>query len=81
MSGFLWLSRLLLSRLLGIMSKDKQRASDRIDREILAADALERARLLPPGPQRNEALKLAGLLRTTAESQGPIFAKRGRPRK
>ena len=81
MSGFHWLSRLLSVSVTWEMSKDKQRASDRIDREILAADALERARLLPPGPQRNEALKLAGLLRTTAESQGPIFAKRGRPRK
>jgi hypothetical protein len=65
----------------GIMSKKSQRASDRIDWEIRAADALEKARLLPPGPQRNEALKLASLLRCTAESQGPIFAKRGRPRK
>jgi hypothetical protein len=63
------------------MSKDTHRASDRIDREILAADALERTRLLPPGPQRNEALKHAGLLRRTAESQGPVFAKRGRPPK
>ena len=69
------------SQLLGIMSKDKQGTFDRIDREIRAADALEQARLLPPGPQRNEALKLAGLLRHTAESQGPVFAKRGRPRK
>ena len=41
------------------MSKERSSASDRIDREILATDALERARLLPPGPQRNEALKLA----------------------
>jgi len=64
-----------------IMGKETQRGSDRIDREILAADALERARLLPPGPQRNEALKLASLLRCTADSSGPVFAKRGRPRK
>ena len=64
-----------------IMSKDKQHGSDRVDREIRAADALERARLLPPGPERNEALKLAGLLRSTADSQGLVFAKRGRPRK
>jgi hypothetical protein len=55
--------------------------SERIDREIRAADALERARLLPPGAARNEALKLAGLLRSTADSQGLVFAKRGRPRK
>ena len=71
----------LASKLLGMMSKKAQRASDRIDREILAADALERARLLPPGLQRNEALKLASLLRCTADAQGPVFAKRGRPPK
>jgi hypothetical protein len=64
-----------------IMSKEKQQGSDRVDREIRAADALERARQLPPGPERNVALKLAGLLRSTADSQGPVFAKRGRPRK
>jgi hypothetical protein len=60
--------------------KKTQRAPDRIDQEIRAADALERARLLPPGPERNEALKLASLLRCTADSPGPVFAKRGRPR-
>jgi hypothetical protein len=63
------------------MSEKSQRVSDRIDQEIPAADALEKARLLPPGPQRNEALKLASLLRCTVDSQGPVFAKRGRPRK
>jgi hypothetical protein len=63
------------------MSEKSQRVSDRIDQEIRAADALEKARLLPPGPQRNEALKLASLLRCTADSQGLVFAKRGRPRK
>jgi hypothetical protein len=63
------------------MNKETQNASDRIDWEIRAADALEQARLLPPGPDRNEALKLASLLRCTADSQGVVFAKRGRPRK
>jgi len=63
------------------MMKETQRASDHIDREILATDALERARLLPPGPERNEALKRASLLRCTVDSNGPVFAKRGRPRK
>ena len=47
----------------------------------LINDALKQARLLPPGPERNEALKLASLLRCTADSQGLVFAKRGRPRK
>ena len=64
-----------------VMSKEKQQGSDRVDREIRAADALERARQLPPGPERNEALKRAGLLRSSVDSQGPVFAKRGRPRK
>ena len=63
------------------MMKDTHRAPDHIDQEILAADALERARLLPPGPERNEALKRASLLRVTVDSRGPVFAKRGRPRK
>jgi hypothetical protein len=56
-------------------------APDRIEQEMLAADALERARLLPPGPERNEALKRASLLRCSADARGPVFAKRGRPRK
>jgi hypothetical protein len=60
---------------------NKEMQYDRIDQEIRAADALEQARLLPPGPERSEALKLAGLLRCTADSQGLVFAKRGRPRK
>jgi len=63
------------------MSRETHNGPDRVDREIRAADALERARLLPPGPERNEALKLAGQLRSTADSQGLVFAKRGRPRK
>jgi hypothetical protein len=63
------------------MMKETQRAPERIDQEINATDALERARSLPPGPERNEALKLASLLRCTADSGGPVFAKRGRPRK
>jgi hypothetical protein len=63
------------------MMKETQRARDQIDQEILAADALERARLLPPGPERNEALKRASLLRCSADAGGPVFAKRGRPRK
>jgi hypothetical protein len=79
--GFARLSRGLVVVASWIMSKKSQQVSDRIDQEILAADALEKARLLPPGPERNEALKLASLLRCTADSEGLVFAKRGRPRK
>jgi hypothetical protein len=62
------------------MSKETQR-SDRLDWDDLATDALELARLMPLGAERNEALKLASQLRCTADAQGLIFAKRGRPRK
>jgi hypothetical protein len=58
------------------MSKETQRSPDRLDWDNLAADALELARLMPPGPERNEALKLASLLRCTADARGLIFAKR-----
>ena len=65
------------------MSKDTQRSSDRdrLDRDEAAADALEQARQVAPGPERNEALKLAGALRRNADERGVVFAKRGRPRK
>jgi hypothetical protein len=65
------------------MSKDTPRSSDRdrLDREEAAADALELARQMAPGPERNEALKQAGALRRSADERGLVFAKRGRPRK
>ena len=65
----------------GAMSKETQRSSDRFDSDVAAADALEQARLMAPGPERNEALKLASSLRCTADERGVVFAKRGRPRK
>jgi hypothetical protein len=55
------------------MSKETQRSLDRLDWDSLAADALELARLIPPGPERNEALKLASLLRCTADTRGLIL--------
>ena len=63
------------------MSKETQRSSDRFDSDVAAADALELARQMVPGPERNEALKLASSLRCTADERGVVFAKRGRPRK
>ena len=53
----------------GAMSKGRQRSPDRLDWDNRAADALERARLMPPGPKRNEALKLASLLRCIADAR------------
>jgi hypothetical protein len=52
-----------------------------LDHDVAAADALELARQMPAGPERNEALKLAGALRRSADERGVVFAKRGRPRK
>ncbi len=65
------------------MSKETQRSSDRdrLDWDVAAADALELARQMAPGPERNEALKLASSLLCNADERGVVFAKRGRPRK
>jgi hypothetical protein len=64
-----------------IMRADTPRSSDRHEREKLASEALELARKLPPGPERNDALKSASQLRCSADALGIVFAKRGRPRK
>jgi hypothetical protein len=56
-------------------------SADYLIQTARALDALEEAREMPPGAQRTEALKKAGQLRRTADYQGLIFAKRGRPRK
>jgi hypothetical protein len=50
--------------------------------DLLAAEALELARRLPPGPKRSEALKAAGRLRHSADAaRGIVFAKRDRRQK
>jgi hypothetical protein len=46
-----------------------------------ADEALEVARGMPPGQERIEALKVAGMLRNAADVFGVVFAKRGRPSK
>lgn len=72
------------SRQLDIRRALKQEArcsGDRLIWDKLAIEALELAKVMPPGPERNEALKLAGLLRSAADARGLIFATRGRPRK
>jgi len=56
-------------------------SADHRSQNARAADALEEAREMPPGAQRAEALKKAGRLRRTADHQGLIIAKRGKPRK
>jgi hypothetical protein len=63
------------------MSSDKKDLRPRLDLEAEALAALEAARTLPPGPERTEAMKKAGILRNAADLQGVFFAKRGRPAK
>jgi len=46
-----------------------------------ALDALQEAREMPPGAERSDALKRAGLLRRVADDRGLTAPKRGRPRK
>ena len=59
----------------------KQKAQRSHDFEADADEALQAARNMPPGPDRVEALKVAGRLRNAADVYGLIFAKRGRPSK
>ena len=62
---------------------DKKKAEDRPkqDLQIEALVALEQARAMPHDPARSEALKRAGILQNAADTQGLLFAKRGRPPK
>jgi hypothetical protein len=53
----------------------------KLDLEAEALAALEEARAMPPGPERTEAMKRAGILRNAADLQGVFFAQRGRPPK
>ena len=46
-----------------------------------AAEALEAARTLPPGPEKIAALKQAGTLQNIAVKAGIVFQRRGRPPK
>ena len=43
--------------------------------------ALDEARAMPPGPEKTEALRKAGMLRNAADVNGVTFAKLGRPLK
>ena len=52
-----------------------------LDLDAQAQASLDEARAMPPGPQKTEALKKAGLLRNAADVRGFMFAKRGRPAK
>jgi hypothetical protein len=51
------------------------------DLDAEADAALEAARSMPPGVDKVEALKRAGLMRNAADARGIAFAQRGRPPK
>jgi hypothetical protein len=63
------------------MAEEKKDQRPKLDLEAEALAALEQARMIPPGPERTEAMKKAGILRNAADLQGIFFAKRGRPAK
>jgi hypothetical protein len=52
---------------------------DAPDWDAKATEALEIARSMPPGQEKTEALKKAGMLRNAADMRGISFGKRGRP--
>ena len=56
-------------------------SSDRRLWDMLATEASEFARKMPPDPERNDALKAASQLRCSADAHGIVFTKRDRPRK
>ena len=69
-------------RVTGAMARKLRNPATRSgDLETEAVVALEEARALPPGPDRTEAMKRAGILRNAADLQGVFFARRGRPPK
>jgi hypothetical protein len=59
----------------------QETSADSRSQNASAAEALQEAREMPPGAQRTDALKKAGLLRRVADRHGLIFAKKVRPRK
>ena len=62
-----------------IQDQENKDRRPKLDLEAEALAALEEARTMPPGPERTEAMKKAGILRNAADLRGVFFAKRGRP--
>jgi hypothetical protein len=63
------------------MDKQDNQRLDLADQDALAEEALAHALALPPGLERNDALKLASRLRCAGNWRPPTPAGRGRPRK
>ena len=62
-------------------SDSKGQSPHRHDWLARAAEALEKARRMRPGAERNEALKKAGQLQNAAEVMGYLKSKELRPPK
>jgi hypothetical protein len=60
---------------------DKGQSPDRHDWLARAAEALEKARKMKPGRERNEALKKAGQLQSAADMTGYLKSRELRPPK
>jgi hypothetical protein len=63
------------------MATKKTPGRQDVDLDAQAQTALDQARAMPPGSEKTEALRKAGLLRNAADVSGFVFAKRGRPPK
>ena len=63
------------------MSQEKKNPQPDIELDAEARLALSEARAMPPGAERSEAMKKAGILRNAAAKGGIAFPKRGRPYK
>jgi ABC-type molybdate transport system substrate-binding protein len=64
-----------------LMSQEKKHQQPDIDLDAEARLALSEARAMPPGPERSEAMKKAGILRNASAKHGIVWPKRGRPPK
>jgi hypothetical protein len=62
-------------------SDAKGQSPDRHDWFARAAEALEKARKMKPGAERNKALKKAGQLQSAADMMGYLKSKELRPPK
>lgn len=62
-------------------NESKGQSPHRHDWLARAAEALEKARRMKPGAERNEALKKAGQLQNAAEVMGYLKSKELRPPK
>jgi hypothetical protein len=58
-----------------------EQSPERHDWLARAAEALEKARNMKPGAERNEALKKAGQLQSAADTMGYLKSKERRPPK